>query len=200
MAVTFEFDQEKTVAAVVYLASKGLPGLTKYKVCKLLFLADKYHLVRYGRPITGDRLNAMEHGPIPSRTLDILTSVIKEDFDGWMGDATAKMLAGYLEVQRVYYNPRFRAAQQPPAGILSDSDMAAIDAIVREHGNKTFEELKAMTHELYAYQKAWSERTNNAPIIAYEDLFEEDDDALEGAREEMLENHQLRKAFGNTGI
>jgi len=200
MAVTFDFDSEKAIAAIVYLASKGLHGLTKYKICKLLFLADKNHLVRYGRPITGDRLCAMPHGPVPSRILNLLDEVIKGDFADRMTTADAKRLAESVEVERIYHNPHFRAIKDASAGVLSVSDIGAIDAVVYEYGNKTFGELKSMTHELYAYKKAWSERSNNAPPISYEDLFEEDDEALEGAREEMIENHQLRNAFGNAGV
>ena len=36
-----------------------------------MFLAEKYHLVRYGRPITGDRYDAMKDGPVPSFTYDL---------------------------------------------------------------------------------------------------------------------------------
>ena len=54
MAVQFKLDWEKSLAALVYLASKELPEFDKYKACKLIFLADKYHLVQYARPITGD--------------------------------------------------------------------------------------------------------------------------------------------------
>ena len=41
MAVAFQFDFSSTLAAITYLTSKSLPELTKYKICKLLFLADK---------------------------------------------------------------------------------------------------------------------------------------------------------------
>ena len=117
-----------------------------------------------------------------------------------MFNRPAKRLAEYVEVDRRYHDPHFRATRSVPIGFLSASDVSALDSVTQEHGNKTFNELKAMTHELYGYQKARNERgNNNAPPIAYEDLFEQDDEALEGAREEMLENYQLRKAFG-TGV
>jgi hypothetical protein len=32
--------------------------------------------------------------------------------------------------------------------------------------------------------------------MAFEDLFEDDDDALEGAREQMIETDSMRKVFG----
>jgi uncharacterized phage-associated protein len=199
VTVTFNFDTEKAIAAIVYLGSRGIHGLTKYKICKLVFLADKYHLVRYGRPITGDRLCAMPYGPVPSQILNILNGAIEAE-GGWIADEGVRLLSDFVEVQRMYHDPHFKTVRDMEPGILSTSDINALNAVVQEHGAKTFGELKAMTHESYAYQTAWGKRTNNSPTIAYEDLFEEDDDALEGAREEMIENHQLRAAFGNSEV
>ena len=74
MSVEFEFDYEKMFEALVYLASHPdeVTALDKYKAGKLLFLADKYHLVQFGRPIVGDQYRALEYGPIPQETLDYL--------------------------------------------------------------------------------------------------------------------------------
>jgi hypothetical protein len=44
------------------------------KALKLIFLADRYHLCRYGRLITNDSYVAMKHGPVPSATRDIVES------------------------------------------------------------------------------------------------------------------------------
>jgi uncharacterized phage-associated protein len=51
--VRFQFDPEKFVDAVAYLA-QACPSSTKLSICKLLYFADKEHLLRYGRPILGD--------------------------------------------------------------------------------------------------------------------------------------------------
>src|SRR5947209_669995 len=75
-SVEFNFEFEKFLAALHYLAVRQVPELDKYKVCKLFFLADKYHLVRFGRPILGDRYCPLPHGPIPSRSLDLLNEFI----------------------------------------------------------------------------------------------------------------------------
>ena len=37
-----------------------------------MYLADKEHLVRHGRPIVGDHYHKLPHGPIPTRGLDML--------------------------------------------------------------------------------------------------------------------------------
>ena len=44
------------------------------KLLKLLYLADRQALLELGRPITFDRFVAMPHGPVLSRTCDLITS------------------------------------------------------------------------------------------------------------------------------
>src|SRR5262245_14308697 len=109
MAVAFTFDFEKARAALLYLAQKDLPEFDKGKACKLLFLADKLHLVRYGRPVTGDRYWALEHGPVPTRVLSLFDDV--EQRKAARGKGTA--LTDAFELDRRYKNPRFRARQNP---------------------------------------------------------------------------------------
>jgi uncharacterized phage-associated protein len=192
MPVSFEYDFDRALAATVYIASRNLRNLDKYKLCKLIFLADKSHLVRYSRPITGDFFCAMEYGPVPSDTLNILNDLLSGTID-----QRVQRLMDCLEVDRSYRFPHFRSKKKLDfENYLSPSDIQVLDEIVRLHGEKTFDELKALTHEMPAYRKAWSERYSNNPRMAYEDLFAEDGEAMQGAYEEMIENDELRQAFG----
>jgi uncharacterized phage-associated protein len=193
MAVAFTFDFGKAGAALVYLASKELPAFDKGKACKLLFLADKFHLVRYGRPITGDHYWALEHGPVPSALLNLINNVEKND----LSDRNARELSESLELDRSFENPRFRARQGADLDLLSTSDIEALDRVAEAHGRKSFAELRALTHETVAYQRAWARRPAKKGSVPmnFEDFFDEDADAIVGAREEMLENDGLRKSF-----
>ena len=62
--LTFTFKPRKLSSAIAYLAEQK-PGLTNHRIGALLFLADKQHLLEFGRPITGDRYYALKHGPEP---------------------------------------------------------------------------------------------------------------------------------------
>jgi len=44
----------KTVAQTIYYILKKIGPTDKKKIFLLLYLADKYHLAKYGRTITGD--------------------------------------------------------------------------------------------------------------------------------------------------
>jgi uncharacterized phage-associated protein len=191
MAVEFTFDRERAAAAVVYLAAQHIPDLSKGKICKLIFLADKHHLVRFGRPVTGDRICAMKDGPVPSNILTMLNRVLEDP-----GNPTVQLLSQHIFIDRQYIHPHFQAERFTLAEFLSESDIDSLRETVERFGGKTFSELRSMTHEMGAYKNAWEDRVNNAPDMAFEDLFEDDDDALEGAREQMIETDSMRKVFG----
>jgi hypothetical protein len=60
-----------------------------------------------------------------------------------------------------------------------------------------FGELKAITHSMFPYKKAWREKADgtNSADMSFEEFFEDDSDAIAGAREAMLEDDELRKTF-----
>jgi uncharacterized phage-associated protein len=61
--IRFHYDQDKVMNALAFFSRKGVADLDQMKSSKLLFLADRAHLLRYGRTITGDTYVCMEHGP-----------------------------------------------------------------------------------------------------------------------------------------
>jgi uncharacterized phage-associated protein len=188
MAVRFTIDWEKSLAALVYLSSKGLPEFDKYKACKLIFLADKYHLVQHARPITGDFYFAVAYGPIPTVILDRIKKFESGE------DAE---LASVLEQDKRFANPHFRAKVETNFSALSQSDIIALDKIAELFGQKNFAELKAITHAMPAYSKAWDSRLEGTKRaeMSFEDFFEEDSEAVQGALEEMIEQYSLESVF-----
>lgn len=185
MAVEFKFDSKRTVSAIAYLASKRLPDLTKYRICKLLFFADKLHLVRYGRPITGDDYFALDWGPVPSTTLDALND------EHPLAIKLAALLKKH-EAKHPIFALRFGA--KVDMRYLSKSDRKVLDQIVHDYGHKSFDDLYNLTHATPAYTKAWERRVGKRSRMNFEDFFEDDLNIVAGAREEMLENCQLLEA------
>src|SRR6266487_1670953 len=61
----------KSTQALNYFAHKAASGapirrLNKLKALKLLFFADRYHLRKFGRPVSECAYFAMPHGPVAS--------------------------------------------------------------------------------------------------------------------------------------
>lgn len=192
MSLEFQLDMEKTIAASVFIASKNPPELTVGKMMKLLFLADKYHLVRYARPITGDHYDAMNDGPVPSFAYDLFKQVLRNPFT-----PQGRQLANALVIDTTYELPRFSARVEFDTEQLSKSDIVALTETLKQFGDKSFEELSAITHAMAAYDKAWRSKGmfKKSARMKFEDFFEDDAGAIAGAREETIENDCLKKSF-----
>ena len=191
LPVEFKFDFDKFLAVVHYLASRNVPELTKYKIVKLIFFADKYHTVRYGRPIIGDRYCALPHGPVPSAALDLLDDFLRYPVSE--EDQVARMRES-LSVECEYPDPRFAAKVKPTPSdlsVLSASDIGALNHAIEQFGTMDFGELKAITHNTYAYRNAEPNQE-----MSYEDFFIEDPDAIDGALAELCENDSIRRELG----
>ena len=74
-------NHRKILEAILYLienASARSLYVTQYDIVKSLFVADLFHLEKYGRPVTFDNYSAMEFGPVPREAYDML----KPSYDG----------------------------------------------------------------------------------------------------------------------
>jgi len=66
-------DTRKIVQALCYIGSKCRNRtINKIPALKIVYLADRYHLRKFGTSITGDEYYAMEKGPVPSVTKSIM--------------------------------------------------------------------------------------------------------------------------------
>jgi hypothetical protein len=195
MALSFEFDFEVTKAALVYLASKNLPKFDKYRAVKLLFLADREHLLRFGRPITGDKYNALPFGPTGDRVLDLLGELERVALEGEVPKSVeVAELVTSLAVAEDEYST-YHAKVEPDWDALSKSDIKVLDRVVEEHGTKSFEELKKFTHELKAYQMAWRDNVAQRKFpMVFDDFFAEEPEHS-AFLNELRENQAIASAF-----
>lgn len=86
------FDAAKAVAATGYLVEQTRESM--YSIMKMLYLADKLHLERYGRFIAGESYSAMDQGPVPSCTYN-LVKVIRGQLAGCQGEEVARDFLAY---------------------------------------------------------------------------------------------------------
>jgi uncharacterized phage-associated protein len=71
MNTGFTFAYKKAAQALNFFAIQNNGHIEKLHALKLVFFADRYHLRKYGRPITNDQYWAMRLGPVPSGVKDI---------------------------------------------------------------------------------------------------------------------------------
>lgn len=174
-SLTFRFSLDKFINALAYFASKGIKDLTKLKAVKLLYLADQYHLFRYGRPITGDRYIAMDLGPVPEDCFQLISRLIEP---AEVTDTERERALQFIEVDRGFLNfyryPVLRARRKPDLDVFSESEIEALEAIFREHGAKPARTLVDLTHSHRAYKRADTARVpGSSSQLPYEYFFDD---------------------------
>lgn len=68
----FVFNQLKSAQAAAFIVQLAGGHLAYLKLIKLLYLADREALLRRGKPITGDQMVSMRHGPVLSDICDLI--------------------------------------------------------------------------------------------------------------------------------
>jgi uncharacterized phage-associated protein len=158
------------VEILLYLAHKG-GGFDHYQVVKLLYLADKEHFSRHGRPITNEKYAALPYGPVASHTLDLLR---KHHSKAQLEKFGIKKLPFTLETvgDHICLGRPLRAVNYD---LFSKSDLKVVDEVVEKYGHYSFKQLYDLTHAHFAYSNAWNGRkkgSKSAPI-SYADMLEE---------------------------
>lgn len=163
--VKFSSKPEKLVDSILYLALKGVE-LDHYKVVKLLYLADREHLRRFGRPITFDKYVAMPFGPVASAAFDLLRS--KKALG--INPSNLPFEVRSLDKIRIVSNPK----REIDRSIFSKSDLIVLDQTIEKYGNMSFNQLYKLTHDHFAYDRAWKSRKSQADEMRFEDFLAED--------------------------
>ena len=91
--INASFDYRKATQALNHFALKEGGQINKMKALKLVYLADRYHLRKYGRLITNDVYFAMPYGAVASGVKDIA-----ED-SAFLGMRVRKYSARYLSLK-----------------------------------------------------------------------------------------------------
>jgi uncharacterized phage-associated protein len=68
----FWFNEKKAAQAAAYLLKRKGGTMDKLVLLKTLYMADRRALLEDGTPITGDRMYAMDHGPVLSMVLNLM--------------------------------------------------------------------------------------------------------------------------------
>jgi len=149
------YEQQKSIEAIIYIAQK-IENVDYYKVLKLLYFADKEHLINYGRTITGDTYYRLEHGPCPTNNYDLIKSRKSTLF--------TKKLNTDFDVETKH---SIVALREPNLDYLSESDIECLNNVITNIGVKGFAEIKELSHDI-AYKKA---RQNKA--ISFLDIVDQ---------------------------
>jgi len=134
--IRFQFQPEAAVQAAGYLLAHLGRRVDKVKLMKLMYLADRDHFIKHGRPITGDSQWALPHGPVPSCTLNLLNTGDDEE-----GGSYSAAHIGAIDRQYVLKaDPGFTMILGTACEVLND--------VLQRYGDKHTWALRDLTHGL----------------------------------------------------
>ncbi len=192
--IRFRFDPEKLIAALAYFASRGVSDLDPMKSNKLLYFADKAHLLKYGRPIIGDTYVGMEHGPVPTMSYNVM----KDAFSADDPERVSPLLFEYLAVDNSGRYPRFVAKRAPNMEVLSASDVEILDETVTKYGRYDAIELRNLAHEepeiRHADEMLARSRSGSVPV-SFEEILAAASDNIRAAVMESQENRDFAESL-----
>ena len=176
-------ESEKIIQALCYVLQR-VKRADKIKLVKLLYLADKYHLLRYGRTVTGDEYWAMDYGPVGSTAKDLLS------LDKKMLSREYKLASRLLKKSGEYNFVVGGSCTEDDLDLLSETDREAIDFVTERFGCMSSRELVDYTHkypEWAQHKELFSSRDSKRQRIETEELLSFLDDDCMAVPEEHLE-------------
>lgn len=146
-------DAEKALEVVLYV-SKRTNNL--FNLVKTLYYADKFHLERYGRQITGDDYVAMKDGPVPSGVYDLI-KLVRGDTYSYESKIieTHPEIALRVEVktdiggEKTFVYPR----RDPNLELISESDLECLDLSIKKYANMMPTKLRKLIHQEKSYKR-----------------------------------------------
>ena len=143
-------DTRKIINALALIVSEQTDKtIDNIKAYKLLWLADRLHLRRYGRTITGDTYYAMPKGPVPSDAKNILE------------DQQTK-LKNVFDVKALFSlgTGCYSLIGEPNMTVFSKTDIDSLNDVLALYNDMGAEELIMLSHN-YPEWKAYADKLNN---------------------------------------
>ncbi len=136
------YDQAAATAAIGYIASKIVP-LDLHKSFKLLYLAEKACLGRYGRQFIRDDYIAMDYGPVPSTTYDLAKAARGEPRSYGISAEMVDEFKRWIAVDGSLISAR----RDPDLDELSRGALECLDEVIDKYASWTFNQLTQEAHD-----------------------------------------------------
>lgn len=156
--IDFKFNLIKTTQVIAQFLLKNNSKMSYMKLIKLLYLTDREALLRWGRPLTGDKYYSMKHGPVLSNVLDIINNGEEHtDSPYWYEYITDP--------------ENFEIAlknDSPGTGKLNEKELELIDKIDKEFKDFNRWEMVDICHDILP---EWNDPGESRKSINIDDIF-----------------------------
>ncbi len=151
-----KFRADKTTQAASLLLKLRTEKMSYMKLVKLLYLADREALKRWGRPISYDSYVSMDHGLVLSRTLNLINASDRSEAQQYWSKFISPPFGDH-EIQSI---------KDPGTENLSESEEELLNEIFTEFGKMSRWEIVDYVHTL----PEWIDPKGSAIPIQYEDV------------------------------
>jgi uncharacterized phage-associated protein len=127
----------KATQALNFMARQSGGRINKLKALKLVFFADRYHLRKFGRPVSECAYYAMTHGPVASEAKHLA-----EDDDSLPAPARS-YARKFLEKKS---NHEYASVADVDKAVFSESDMEALTFAWENFGYLSQFQIRDLTH------------------------------------------------------
>jgi uncharacterized phage-associated protein len=156
--IKFTFDERKAVQAAALLITRSGGEMNYLALMKLLYLVDREALLRFGKPITGDRVVAMPKGLVLSRVLDLVSHKKQ--------NAPQSKWHKFIPRPLPYiYTVRFSGT--PETSALSEAEVGVIDDIFAKF--RKMDEWR-LVHHHHKELPEWKDPKGSSVPVPYEDI------------------------------
>jgi uncharacterized phage-associated protein len=155
VSTQLRFNEKKATQVAAQLLRLRGGRMSYLKLIKLMYLADREALLRWGRPISTDRYVSMDKGPVLSRVLDLAT-------EG--GDPARPSIWAQQIGEPSHYEVALKGSAETDE--LSEAEVALLEEIFLKYGTKNRWELVDLTHQL----PEWQDPQGSAIPITYGDI------------------------------
>ncbi len=144
-----EQETAKNLAPCLYVLKKT-GQISKHHLSKILYFADKSHIAKYGRTLTGQKYIAMKDGPVPSQLYDFI-KFVQGVSDGSFQTSHIEFVPKFIGFAPAYY---VFARVEPEMQFLSVSAIKALDESISAYQNASYEQRREDSHDS-AWKDAW---------------------------------------------
>ena len=151
------FDDRKAGQVAAFFVDAEGGRMDVIKLVKLIYLADREFMNRYGLPITFDRMVSMPHGPVNSQTYECIKGAVDcAGWEEWIADREDHAVLVRKSVSRDALDE------------LSDAEIETLQAVWQRFGTMKKWEIRDWTHDNCA---EWRDPDGSSLPIAYADVF-----------------------------
>lgn len=176
------FNERKVAQMAAFFLQRNGGSLSILKLMKLLYLADRQSLDMFDTPISGDRMVSMPHGPVLSKTYELMNGSGFSVANGW--DSLVADRAGHM----LSLKQCDLSQDDLDLPALSEADIEVLSAVQNEFGGMEAWALRNFTHDHCA---EWRDPDGSSLPIDYKDVFTALGRAPEEARQAQqdLDSH-----------